>query len=329
MKRTKPLISIVTPCFNEEENVNELYRRVCAEMSRLPEYDFEHIYIDNASTDDTCLLIKQLAAQDGRVKLIVNNRNFGHIRSPLHAYLQSSGDAVIAMVADLQDPPELIPQFIAKWAEGYKVVVGVKPASKEGPLMALTRRLYYRTIGRISDVELIPNFHGFGIYDREVIEQIRNIDDPYPYFRGLISEFGYKHASIPFTQPRRARGITKNNFYSLYDTAMLGLTSHSKIPIRLATIFGFTLSGLSMIVALTYFVAKLLFWNSFSMGTAPVLIGMFFFASVQLFFIGILGEYIASIHTHIMKRPLVIEKERVNFDAPIRASAPLAAKINE
>lgn len=329
MKRSKPLISIVTPCFNEEENVNELYRRVCSEMSKRPDYDFEHIFIDNASTDNTCQLVKEMAAQDRRVKLIINNRNFGHIRSPLHAYLQANGDAVIAMVADLQDPPELIPEFIDKWSEGYKVVVGVKPASKEGPVMALIRRFYYRTIGKISDVELIPNFHGFGIYDREVIEQIRHIDDPYPYFRGLISEFGYKHASIPFTQPRRARGITKNNFYSLYDTAMLGLTSHSKIPIRLATIFGFALSGLSMMVAVTYLIAKLLFWNSFSLGTAPVLIGMFFFASVQLFFIGILGEYIASIHTHVMKRPLVIEKERVNFDTPIQVSAPLASNNSE
>jgi len=329
MTRTKPLISIVTPCFNEEENVHELYRRVCLAMEQRPTYDFELIFIDNASTDSTCQRIKEIAAQDMRVKLIVNNRNFGHIRSPLHAYLQANGDAIIAIVSDLQDPPELIPQFIDKWSEGYKVVVGVKPASKEGPVMALIRRVYYRTIGKISEVELIPDFHGFGIYDREVIEQIRYVDDPYPYFRGLISEFGYKHARIPFTQPRRARGITKNNFYSLYDTAMLGLTSHSKVPIRLATIFGFSLSALSMSIAIAYFVAKLLFWDNFSLGMAPVLIGMFFFASVQLFFIGILGEYIASIHTHIMKRPLVVEKERVNFIAPSSESELIPKKIND
>jgi polyisoprenyl-phosphate glycosyltransferase len=313
MKTQKKLISIVTPCFNEEGNVNELYQRVCAAMSQRPDYDFEQIFIDNASTDQTTQMVKALAAQDKRVKLIINNRNFGHIRSPLHAYLQAQGDAVVAMVADLQDPPELLPQFIDKWAEGYKVVVGVKPSSKEGIVMATIRRLYYRTIGKISEVDLIPNFHGFGIYDREVIEQIRKINDPYPYFRGLISEFGYKHTSIPFVQPRRARGITKNNFYTLYDTAMLGLTSHSKVPIRVATIFGFLLSALSMLIALGYFIAKMIFWNSFSIGTAPILIGIFFFASVQLFFIGILGEYIASIHTQIMKRPLVVEKERINF----------------
>ena len=316
MNRTKPLISIVTPCFNEEENVRELYQKVSAEMAKLPEYDFEHIFIDNASIDKTAVLIKEIAAQDNRVKLIINNRNFGHIRSPLHAYLQANGDAVIAMVADLQDPPELIPKLVEKWATGFKVVVCTKPSSKESLAMSLVRRIYYATIGRISEVELIPNFCGFGIYDREVIEAIRRIDDPYPYFRGLISEIGYEYATLSFTQPRRYRGITKNNFYSLYDTAILGLTSHSKVPIRLATFTGFTLSALSMLIAIGYLIAKLVLWDTFSIGTAPVLIGIFFFASVQLFFIGILGEYISAIHTHVMKRPLVIEKERVNFDTP-------------
>lgn len=313
IQQSKKLISIVTPCFNEEENIQELYKQVCHEIDKIPNYDFEHIFIDNCSTDNTCKIIREICKLDKRIKLIINNRNFGHIRSPLHAYLQANGDAVIAMVADLQDPPKLIPELINKWEEGFKVAVGVKPSSNESRFMRLIRQIYYRTIGKISEIDLIPNFHGFGIYDREVIEQIRRLEDPYPYFRGLISEFGYKYVAIPFNQPQRFRGITKNNFYTLYDTAMLGLTTHSKIPIRLATIFGFSLSALSMAIAIGYLIAKIVFWESFSLGTAPILIGMFFFASVQLFFIGVLGEYISSIHTHIMKRPLVVEKERVNF----------------
>lgn len=315
------LISIVTACFNEEGNVDELSRRIREQLLKYPQYDYEHIFIDNASTDQTVERIKALAKLDHHIKLIVNWRNFGHLRSPLHAVFQARGDAVLAMASDLQDPPELIPEFIKKWETGYKVAIGVKPTSRETPLMKLVRELYYRTIGRISDVKQIHNFTGFGLYDREVIERVRVLDDPYPYFRGLIAEFGYEYAAIPFEQPRRVRGITKNNFYTLYDLAMLGLTSHSKVPIRLATFVGFSLSGLSMLVAISYFIAKLLFWNSFSIGTAPILIGMFFFASVQLFFIGILGEYIASIHTHVMKRPLVIEKERINFDTPLTTTS--------
>lgn len=311
----KKLISIITPCFNEEANVEELVARIRKTMSSLPSYDYEHILIDNASTDRTVEILRSLAANDPALRVIVNCRNFGHIRSPIHAIFEARGNAIIGMASDLQDPPELIPEFIKHWENGLKVVIAVKPKSRETPLMFLLRRAYYLTIGRISDVPQIENFTGFGLYDREVIDTIKSLDDPYPYFRGLIAELGYPRAEIPFEQPRRVRGVTKNNFYTLFDLAMLGLTSHSKVPIRLATIAGFSLSAISMFVAAGYLIAKLIYWDSFAFGMAPVLIGMFFFASVQLFFIGIIGEYIASIHTHVKKRPLVIEKERINFDA--------------
>jgi glycosyltransferase involved in cell wall biosynthesis len=309
-----PLISVMTPCFNEEENVDALYERIKAAFAQLPECRYELVFIDNASSDRTVERIKRIAANDRSVKLIVNNRNFGHIRSPLHAFYQVRGDAVIVMASDLQDPPEMIPQFVKKWFEGYKVVVGIKPSSQESPLMARVRRTYYAMVGRISEVPLIPNFTGFGLYDREVVEVLRGIDDRYPYFRGLIADLGYPRAEIPFLQPRRARGVTKNNFYTLYDTAMLGVTNHSKVPLRIATFCGFSLSIISLLIALSYFVAKLVFWNSFSLGTAPLVIGVFFLGAVQLFFVGILGEYIGAIHTQVHKRPLVTEKERVNFD---------------
>ena len=290
-----------------------LYERVKVALSTLPKYRYEHLFIDNASTDGTVTRIKAIAAKDRNVKLIVNCRNFGHLRSPLHAFFQAGGDAVIAMASDLQDPPELIPEFIAKWEEGFKVVIGVKPRSRETLLMFSIRKLYYKGIGKISDVPLIDNFTGFGLYDREVVEEVRATGDRYPYFRGLIADLGYPRAEIPFVQPQRVRGITKNNFYSLYDIAMLGITSHSKVPLRLATMAGFLLGFISLLIAMGYLLAKLLFWDNFTFGMAPLVIGLFFFASVQLFFTGILGEYIGAIHTQVTKRPLVIEKERINF----------------
>jgi polyisoprenyl-phosphate glycosyltransferase len=312
----KKRISIVTPCYNESDNVAELIERVGTVMSSFPHLDYEHIFIDNDSGDDTVEKIRRIAITDPHVRLIVNNRNFGHIRSPLHAMLQADGDAVIAMVADLQDPPEMIARFIDHWQSGSKVVIGVKPSSNETPLMFLLRRSYYRLVGKIADIPLIENYTGFGLYDREVVNRIRALDDPYPYFRGLIAEFGYPRVEIPFEQPRRVRGVTKNNFYTLYDTAMLGITSHSKLPLRLAAMCGFALSLLSLLIAFGYGVAKLLYWDSFSLGIAPLIIGLFFFGSVQLFFIGLLGEYIGAIHTHVLKRPLVVEKERFNFPPP-------------
>lgn len=309
------LISIVTPCYNEEENVEELYTQIKEVFATLPEYRYEHIFIDNASSDKTVSLLKTLAEKDPNVKIIVNARNFGHIRSPYYGMLQAKGDAVVLMASDLQDPPQLIFDFIKKWEEGFKVVVGVKPTSKETFIMSAIRKAYYHFIARIADINVIKNFTGFGLYDRKVIDILHQLDDVYPYFRGVISEIGFPIAEVPFHKPPRKRGITKNNFFTLYDMAILGITNHSKIPIRLATMGGFLLSGMSLVIAVIFLFLKLVLWNHFPMGIAPVLIGIFFFASIQLFFIGILGEYILSIHTQVLKRPLVVELERINFEA--------------
>jgi glycosyltransferase involved in cell wall biosynthesis len=310
-----PLLTILTPCFNEEGNVREVYRQVKAAMQALPGYDYEHLFIDNASKDGTVAILRELAAADKRVKVIVNTRNFGQVRSPYHALLQARGDAVMTCVADLQDPPELIPQFVRKWEEGYKVVMGVKAGSRDSWLMSRVRKFYYWLVAKLStDVQLVHNFTGFGLYDREVIEQFRSTDEQYPYFRGLVSDFGYAPAVIDYVQPPRTRGKTKNDFFSLYDMAMLGITNHSKVPLRIAAMAGFSISVLSLLVALGYLIAKLMFWNELQLGTAPLLIGIYFFGAVQLFFIGVLGEYIGSIHTQVHKRPLVVEKERINFD---------------
>jgi glycosyltransferase involved in cell wall biosynthesis len=312
-------ISILTPCFNEEENVREVYRQVREVFAGLspsagPGYDYEHVFIDNDSSDRTVEILRELAAEDKRVKVIVNTRNFGHIRSPYYGVLQCHGDAVILLVADLQDPVGMIADFLRQWEEGYKIVVAVKTESRESRLMFAVRRAFYRLMERLSEVKLVQNFTGFGLYDQVVVQKLREIDDPYPYFRGLICDLGYERAEVPYTQPRRERGITKNNFYTLYDMAMLGITNHSKVPLRLATMTGFAVSVLSLLVALGYLVYKLVHWQSFEVGMAPLVIGLFFFASVQLIFIGILGEYIGSIHTQVLKRPLVVEKERINFD---------------
>ena len=312
---TRPLISVVSPCFNEEDNVEEVYRQVKEIFAGLPRYRYEHIFIDNASRDRTVQILKRLAKDDGNLKIIVNSRNFGHIKSPYHGLLQAKGDAVILLVSDLQDPPAMIRDFIEKWEEGYKVVLGVKTQSKETPAMFLVRKMYYEFIGRLSEIELTKNNTGFGLYDRRIIEILREVNDPYPYFRGLVSEIGFESAKIEYTQPARERGITKNNFYTLYDIAMLGITNHSKVPLRLAAMLGFLMSAVSLLIAVGYFIAKLIFWNQFSLGVAPLVIGLFFFSSVQLFFICIIGEYVGSIHTQVLKRPLVIEKERVNFDS--------------
>ncbi|WP_379157467.1 glycosyltransferase family 2 protein [Paenibacillus sp. sgz5001063] len=306
-------ISIVTPCYNEEENVRELYIQVKSVFSEMPGYIYDHIFIDNASTDNTVAILKEIAKDDQNAKIIVNSRNFGHIRSPYHALLQADGDAVILLVADLQDPPGMIKDFVAKWEEGFKVVLGVKTESHESKAMFAIRKMYYNFINRVSEIELTKNNTGFGLYDKQIISILKEVDDPYPYFRGLISDIGFESYKIEYTQPVRKRGITKNNFYTLYDIAMLGITNHSKIPLRLAAMLGFTMSALSLIVAIVYLIAKLIFWNYFSMGTAPLIIGLFLFSSVQLFFIGIIGEYIGSIHTQVLKRPLVVEKERINF----------------
>lgn len=312
----KKKISIVSSAFNEEDNVEILYQKVKEQMSKFADtYDYEQIVLDNASTDGTAQKLRQIAAQDNHFKVVLNARNFGHIRSPYYGMLLAQGDAVINMVSDLQDPPELIPQFIKKWEEGNKVVLGQKTQAEESGFFFMIRKFYYWLLNKANDTgaELISNFTGFGLYDKEVVDEFRRIDDPYPYVRGLVSELGYQRAIVTYKQPLRKRGITKNNFYTLYDMAMLGFTNHSKVPLRLAAFGGFMLAALSLLLAFIYLVLKLLFWNHFPMGTAPLLIAVFFFSSMQLFFIGVIGEYLGAVLTQVLHRPLVIEKERINF----------------
>ena len=306
-------ISFVSGCYNEEDNLEELVRRVFAVADRFPNYEFEYLLIDNKSTDGSRDILRRLASQDKRIKVIFNVRNFGHIRSPYHGMLQARGDAVVYLASDLQDPPELIAEFIPKWEEGWKVVAAIKNASEESPLFFVVRRAYYELIARLSDLDLLKNFTGFGLYDREVMEQCRRMDDPYPYHRGMISELGYPVAKVPFVQPKRKRGFSKNNLYTLYDIAMLGFTNHSKVPLRLATMLGFMCSVAFALVGTVYLIAKLIYWREFALGLAPLIVGLFFIGSVQLFFIGVVGEYIGAIHTKVSKRPLVVEQERLNF----------------
>ena len=306
-------ISIVTPCYNEEFNVEPLYEKVKIEMAKLSNYTYEHIFIDNYSTDNTLVKLKNMASVDKNVKIIVNARNFGHIKSPYYGMLQADGDVVISLVSDLQDPPELIPDFIKKWEEGYKIVVGVKEKSEENIIMFSIRKLFYKIIDRISDTSQIQNFTGFGLYDRQFMDVLRNIQEPYPYFRGLVSEMGFSICQIPYLQPKRSKGNTKNNFFTLYDMAMLGFTSHSKVPLRRSSFIGFVVAFLSILIASIYLIYKILFWDNFQVGIAPLVIGFFFFGGVQLFFLGIIGEYISAILTQVKNRPLVIEKERINF----------------
>jgi glycosyltransferase involved in cell wall biosynthesis len=307
-------LTILTPCYNEETNVREVYLRVRAAVAAAGDYRYEHIFIDNASTDNTLGELKAVAMQDKNVKVIRNTRNFGHIRSPMHALYQSSGDAVIGIVADLQDPPEMIVDLVRKWEEGYPVVITVKSTSDENGLMFWVRKKYYRLVNRLSGVETYENFTGFGLFDRKVVETIKQMKDPYPYFRGIIAEIGMKRFEIPYHQPVRKRGVTTNNFYSLYDMAMLGITNLSKVPLRLVTFSGFVGALVSVLVSLAYFVYKLAFWNNFSVGIAPLVIGIFFFMSIQMLFMGIVGEYIGTIYTLVQNRPLVVEQERINFE---------------
>jgi len=313
-------ISIVTPLFNEEENVDELCDRIAAVMQAQP-YDYEHLCIDNCSTDRTLDMLRERAAHDAHLKIIINARNFGYVRSSFHALLQASGDAAVLIAADLQDPPEMIAEFIKQWEAGYKSVMATKPVSEESSLMFGVRKLYYKMIGRISEVPLVPNATGSGLFDRAVLDVLRQIQDPYPYFRGLVCEIGYPIATVPFKQPRRMRGVTSQNFYSLYDMAMLGVTKHSKVPLRLMTLCGFGLASLSLLVAIGYFLAKLFFWDSFNLGTAPLVIGLFFFSAVQMTFLGLIGEYIGAVQTQVRNLPLVVERERVNFDATVPPTA--------
>lgn len=306
-------ISVVTYCFNEAANVEPLYRRVKELFAGADRYVYEHIFIDNASTDGTQEKLRALAAEDKGVKVILNTRNFGHIRSPYYGLLQASGDAAVYMASDFQDPPELIPEFIKKWEAGYKVVLGIKTNSAESAAMFALRKFYYNLIDNLADVKINKNNTGFGLYDKRVIAELAKLEEPYPFFRGLVSELGFESARVEYFQPARKRGITKNNFYTLYDIGMLGIINHSKVPLRMAIFAGSFFAAVSLLFALGYLVYKLVYWNSFSVGMAPAVIGLFFFSSVQFVFLGVLGEYIGAIYTQTLKRPLVIEKERINF----------------
>ena len=317
-------LSIVTACFNEEANVELLIGRVREVMATLPQYRYEHLFIDNSSQDNTVPILKRIAASDPRIRIIVNARNFGHIRSPIHALFQAKGDAVISLVADLQDPPEMIPQLVADWEAGFWAVLCIKRTSEEASLMFWARKQYYRLAERLSSIETFQNFTGFGLYDQRVIAVARQFQDPYPYFRGMIAEIGLPAKKIYYDQPNRKFGITKNNWYTLYDMGMLGIINHSRVPLRMAVFAGFIGAAVTFSVALIYLVLKLAFWNTFSFGLAPMLIGVFFVASLQLVFLGVLGEYVGAIYTQVQGRPYVVELERINFPAPPNADATIA-----
>jgi glycosyltransferase involved in cell wall biosynthesis len=311
----KKLISVMTPCYNEEDNIEDLYSQVKTIFeNQLSGYDYEHVFIDNCSKDRTVDILKMLARKDPKVKIIVNARNFGFVRSSYYGLIQPDGDAVIFLMADLQDPPSLIVDFVTKWEEGYKVVQGVRKNSRESFVLFKVKKLYYYVLSVISDVQLTRDTTGFGLYDKCVIQSLRKIDDPYPYFKGLISELGFGIAEVEYVSAARKRGVSSANFFMLYDFALLGITSHSRVPIRVATMSGFIMSVLSIFVAIAYLVAKLINPNFLPIGIASLHITIFFFAAVQLFFIGIIGEYIGLIHLRSLKRPLVVERERVNFE---------------
>ena len=310
----KKIITIVSPTYNEEENVLLFYSRVNEVIKNILNYHFEFLFIDNASTDKTVSILKELANINKQIKIIVNTRNFGHIRSPYWGIIQSQGDATIYLASDLQDPPELIPQFIDAWEKGFKVVVGVKPKSKLHFINHQLRKAYYTFLNKISDVQIIKNSTGFGLYDKEVLNEVRKINDPYPFLRGIIAELGYEVKQIFFLQEGRVRGHTKNNIYTLYDIGMLGIVSHSIIPIRIACLLCFLFGLTSIIFSFTFIILKLIYWNSFPLGISPIIISMFFLFGVILIFVGFLGEYMGSIHRYLQKRPVVVEKERINFD---------------
>ena len=315
-------ISIVVPCYNEEENVIPLSRAITALFEKeLADYRYELIFIDNDSRDRTRELLRGLCQSDPDIKAIFNAKNFGQFNSPYYAMLQTSGDCTILMAADFQDPVEMIPQYVREWESGYKIVIGIKKSSQENKFMYWLRGCYYKLIKKLSDVEQIEQFTGFGLYDAKFIQVLRGLNDPTPFLRGIVAELGFKRKEIPYEQPLRRAGKTSNNFYRLYDAAMLSITSYTKVGLRLATIFGSICAGLSMVVALVYLVMKLIWWDRFPAGMAPMLIGMLFLGSIQIFFIGLLGEDIMSINQRVMKRPLVIEEERLNFGRDEKSGA--------
>ena len=306
-------ISVMTPCYNEEGNIMNIYQAVKAQFDKLPQYTYEHIFIDNCSTDRSREILRALAQQDKNVKVILNARDFGPNRSGTYGMFQGTGEALICIVCDLQDPPDMIPVFLEKWEEGYKVVMGQKTKSKENPLMFQVRKLYYKIMSALSETEHLENVTGYGLFDKEVLDMIQWMDDPDPYIRGLVTQLGYKYCLVEYTQQQRTSGKSSYNFNKYFDFAITGLTHVSKKPLRIATLLGFAMSGISLVLAVVYLIMKLVHWYDFDMGTAPILIGMFLLGSIQLAFIGVIGEYIGAILTKVTKRPMVVEEERINF----------------
>lgn len=311
----KKKVSVLIPCYNEEENVvpmSEAIRNVFE--NELPQYDWELVFIDNDSSDNTRPLLTEICRRDKRIKAIFNAKNFGQFNSPYYGICQTTGDCTISMCCDFQDPVELIPKYLAEWENGYKIVIGIKTTSHENKLIRFFRSCYYKVIKKFSDVEQIEHFTGSGLYDKSFVEVLRTLDDPSPFLRGIVAELGFRRKEIPYDQPKRRAGKTHNNFYTLYDAAMLSFTSYTKIGLRIATIGGFLMSVISLLVAFVYLVLKLCNWYTFPAGNAPILIGVFVLGSIQLFFIGLLGEYVLNINTKVMKRPLVVEEKRINFE---------------
>lgn len=316
---SKKKISIMIPCYNEEENARPIYEAVRDELKKsCPEYDYEILFIDNKSQDHTRDILRALCEEDKHVKAIFNVKNFGQFNSPYYGLLQTSGNCVIPLCADFQDPVELIPVFVREWEKGYKIVIGRKTKSQESKLMYFLRGCYYKLIKKISSVEMIEQFTGFGLYDKSFIKVLRDLKDPTPFIRGIVAELGPERKEIEYTQPKRRAGKTSNNFYSLFDAAMLSFTSYTKVGMRVAEFAGFGIAILSFIFGLFYLVAKLLYWNSFVPGYAPTMIAVFFMGGVQLAFMGFLGEYILSINERIKNRPLVVEEERLNFEEDVQ-----------
>ncbi len=311
----KKVISIATGCWNEVENIPVFYERVRAELARHPEYDYEFVVEDNLSTDGTRDVLRRIAAADPKFRVILNSNNFGHIRSPYNALLNTSGDLVLYICSDLQEPPELLGKFLEKHEAGYDVVAAVRSGTRSGRLMELLRGLYYKLLRKSSPGgKLLEKFTGFGLYDRKVVNALKKFHEPYPYFRGLVGEVGFRQCEVPFVQDRRRFGVTKNNWFTLYDMAMTGFVNHTKLPLRLAVLVGFLIGLGSFLIAMVYLVLKLVWWDTFNLGLAPLVIGMFFLSAVQLIFIGVIGEYLGAVWTQVKNRPLVIEEERINFD---------------
>ncbi len=308
-------LSIMIPCYNEEENVREICAAVINMLKKdLPEYDYEILFIDNCSQDKTREYLREMCRQNPKVKAILNAKNFGQFNSPVYGMCQTTGDCTISLCCDFQDPVELVPVFVKEWEKGYKIVSGIKTSSKENRIMRFLRTCYYKMIKKMSDVEQIEHFTGFGLYDKSFIDVLRNLEDPTPFIRGIVAELGYKRKDIPYTQAKRMAGKTHNNWATLYDAAMLSFTSYTKTGLRVATIMGFILSATSIVIALVYLGMKIAFWDRFVAGTVPILLAVCIFGSAQLFFLGLLGEYVISMNKRIMNRPLVIEEERLNFE---------------